>query len=71
MIFLDSLGLFLSHKSDTLSAFKRLSKTIQNEKGTTIVSIRSDHGKEFENEDFTWNNIENEISHNFLAPRTL
>ena len=62
--------LFLSHKSDTFNAFKRLAKTIQNEKGSTIVSIRSDHGREFENEDFTYYCTENGISHNFSAPRT-
>ena len=62
--------LFLSHKSDTFNAFKRFAKVVQNEKGTTIVSLRSDHGKEFENEDFSCYCFENGINHNFSAPRT-
>ena len=41
-----------------------------NEKNTTIVSIRSDHGSEFQNQKFEEFCNENEISHNFSAPRT-
>ena len=39
-------------------------------KNTSIVSIRSDHGGEFENQDFEefCNNFG--IEHNFSAPRT-
>ena len=43
---------FLAHKNDAFYAFKSLSKRVQNEKGFCITSIRSDHGKEFENELF-------------------
>ena len=35
--------LFLTHKSDTFQAFTKLARQIQNQKGTTIVSLRSDH----------------------------
>ena len=62
--------LFLSHKSDTFGAFKKLAKTIQYEKRSTIVSIRSNHDREFENEDFTCYCIKTGISNNFLTPRT-
>ena len=41
-----------------------------NEKNTTIVSIRSDHSSEFENQRFEKFCNENDIKHNFLAPRT-
>ena len=43
---------------------------IQNEKGLNIVSVRSDHGGEFKNESFEIFFEENEIHHNFFAPRT-
>ena len=35
---------FLAHKNDAFHIFKNLSKRIQNEKGFSITSIRSDHG---------------------------
>ena len=41
-----------------------------NGKNTTIVSIRSDHGSEFQNKKFEKFCNENGISHNFLVPRT-
>ena len=44
--------LFLSHKNDTLSAFSKLYKQILNEKNFRTVKIRSDHGTEFDNQDF-------------------
>ena len=65
--------LFLSHKSDTISAFKKLANIIQNEKKkrrSTIVSIKSDNGKKFENDDFTYYYLENGIGHNFFALKT-
>jgi len=43
---------------------------IQNEKGLNIVSIKSDHGGEFQNESFENFCEENGIYHNFFAPRT-
>ena len=41
-----------------------------NEKNTTIVSIRSDHGSEFKNQRFEEFCNENGINYNFSAPRT-
>ena len=61
--------LFLSHKNDTLSTFSKLYKQIINEKNLKTVKIRSDHGTEFENQDFDKFCTENEIDHNFSAPR--
>ena len=40
-----------------------------NEKGTTIVAIRSDHVSKFDNSLFERFCNENEITHNFSAPR--
>ncbi|GJU73536.1 retrovirus-related pol polyprotein from transposon TNT 1-94 [Tanacetum coccineum] len=47
------------------------SKKIQNQLGCTIVSIRTDHGREFDNEvQFGEFCNANGITHNFSAPRT-
>ncbi|XP_061360887.1 uncharacterized protein LOC133304840 [Gastrolobium bilobum] len=62
--------LFLAHKSKAFQAFRKLAKFIQNEKSLNIVSIRSDHGGEFENQDFEMFCDENGIQHNFSTPRT-
>ena len=62
--------LFLAHKDEAFNLFEKFCKKTQNEKGTTIVSIRSDHGKEFENQYFESFCDENGISHNFSCPRT-
>ena len=43
--------LFLKHKSDTFEAFKKLANVLQNKKRHTIVSLRSNHGGEFKNND--------------------
>ena len=62
--------IFLAIKNDVLKEFKTFCKKVQNEKGYTITSIRSDHGGEFDNnalEDFC---NENGFEHNFSAPRT-
>ena len=48
----------------------RLAKVIQNKKSLKIISIRSDHGGEFENNDFEMFCDEHGIEHNFSAPRT-
>ena len=60
---------FLANKDETLSSFITLLKRIANEKDTTIVSIRSDHGSEFQNQKFEKFCNENGISHNFSTPR--
>ena len=62
--------LFLSSKNEALDMFIHFCKIIQNEKGYSISSIRSDHGKEFENLGFDAFCGENGISHNFFVPRT-
>ena len=41
--------LFFAHESYTFSTFIKYFKKVTNEKGTTIVTIRSDHGNEFDN----------------------
>ena len=71
MIFLGFIWVsFLAHKDETFSSFITLLKRIANEKDTTIVSIRSDQGSEFQNQKFEEFCNENEIRHNFSAPRT-
>ena len=40
---------FLREKSEACEKMEVLCKRLQNEKGVSIVKIRSDHGKEFEN----------------------
>ena len=61
--------LFFAHKDEACSLFKKFYKKTQNEKGTNIASIRSDHGKEFENHHFESFCAENGVSHNFSFPR--
>ncbi|GJY60478.1 retrovirus-related pol polyprotein from transposon TNT 1-94 [Tanacetum coccineum] len=63
--------IFLGNKSEAFEEFKIFSKMIQNKLGCSIVSIRMDHGREFDNEVQFGNCCElNGISHNFSAPRT-
>ncbi|GJX74059.1 retrovirus-related pol polyprotein from transposon TNT 1-94 [Tanacetum coccineum] len=51
--------------------FRIIYKKIQNQLGCTIVSIRTDHGREFDNEvQFGEFCNANGITHNFSAPRT-
>jgi len=61
--------LFLASKNNTYHAFKRLAKVLENEK-TKIVSIRSDHGGEFQIEKFEIFCEKRGIKHNFSAPIT-
>ncbi|GJY04293.1 retrovirus-related pol polyprotein from transposon TNT 1-94 [Tanacetum coccineum] len=62
---------FLKNKTEAFDQFKIFSKKIQNQLGCTIVSIRTDHGKEFDNEvQFGEFCNANGITHNFSAPRT-
>ena len=44
--------LFLTNKTEVLSQFKFLCKRLQTEKEYALKSIRSDHGREFENLEF-------------------
>ena len=62
--------MFLSYKDETFSLFQKFVKMICIEKNTTILSIRSDHGIEFENSLFKKFCSEHGISHNFSTPRT-
>ncbi|GJQ94495.1 retrovirus-related pol polyprotein from transposon TNT 1-94 [Tanacetum coccineum] len=62
---------FLKNKTEAFDQFKIFSKKIQNQLGCTIVSIRTDHGREFDNEvQFGEFCNANGITHNFSAPRT-
>ena len=62
--------LFLESKSDAFSAFKKLARRLQNTKNNNIGSIRSDHGREFQNEKSSKFCEKMGILHNFSAPRT-
>ena len=62
--------LFLAHKSDTFIIFIKYFKKIINEKKTTIIIIRSDHGSEFDISLFERFCNKNGITHKFSAPRT-
>ncbi|GJT70209.1 retrovirus-related pol polyprotein from transposon TNT 1-94 [Tanacetum coccineum] len=62
---------FLKHKNEAFDHFEILSKKIQIQKGSPIISIRTDHGREFDNEIQFGNFCDaNGITHNFSAPRT-
>ncbi|GKA88885.1 retrovirus-related pol polyprotein from transposon TNT 1-94 [Tanacetum coccineum] len=62
---------FLKDKTEAFDQFKIFSNKIQNQLGCTIVSIRTDHGREFDNEvQFKEFCNANGITHNFSAPRT-
>ena len=62
--------MFLAHKYETFSSFTKLCHKIQNEKGFLITNIRTDHGRELQNEKFELFCNEHGIGHNFSAPRT-
>ncbi|GKB86546.1 retrovirus-related pol polyprotein from transposon TNT 1-94 [Tanacetum coccineum] len=62
---------FLKHKNKAFDHFEILSKKIQVQKGCSIVLIRTDHGREFDNEvQFEAFCDANGITHNFSDPRT-
>ncbi|GJV68395.1 retrovirus-related pol polyprotein from transposon TNT 1-94 [Tanacetum coccineum] len=62
---------FLKDKTEAFDQFEIFSKKIQNQLRCTIVSIRTDHDREFDNEvQFGEFYNANGITHNFLAPRT-
>ncbi|GJT63484.1 retrovirus-related pol polyprotein from transposon TNT 1-94 [Tanacetum coccineum] len=62
---------FLKDKTEAFDQFKIFSRKIQNQLGCSIVSIRTDHGREFDNEvEFGEFCNANSITHNFSAPRT-
>ena len=41
--------LFIAHKDKTFKDFKKFYKRVTNLKNQSVISIRSDHGTEFEN----------------------
>ncbi|GJW54636.1 retrovirus-related pol polyprotein from transposon TNT 1-94 [Tanacetum coccineum] len=62
---------FLKHKNEAFDHFEILSKKIEVQKGCPIISIHTDHGREFDNEvQFGAFCDANGITHNFSAPRT-
>ncbi|GJT68095.1 zf-CCHC domain-containing protein [Tanacetum coccineum] len=62
---------FLKDKTEAFDQFEIFSKKIQNQLGCTIVSIRINHSREFDNEvQFGEFCNTNSITHNFSAPRT-
>ncbi|GJZ08372.1 retrovirus-related pol polyprotein from transposon TNT 1-94 [Tanacetum coccineum] len=62
---------FLKDKTEAFDQFEIFSRKIQNQLGCLIVSIRTDHGREFDNEvQFREFCNANGITHNFSAPRT-
>ncbi|GKA50502.1 retrovirus-related pol polyprotein from transposon TNT 1-94 [Tanacetum coccineum] len=62
---------FLKDKTEAFDQFEIFSRKIQNQLGCSIVSIRTDHGREFDNEvQFGEYCNTNGITHNFSAPRT-
>ena len=60
----------MKFKDEALSIFENFCKRVQNEKGYTITSVRSDHGGEFDNDAFEIFCNNNGYDHNFSAPRT-
>ena len=61
---------FLREKSEACEKLEILYKRLQNKKGVSIVKIRSDHGKEFENAIFESFCEKNAIKKEFSTPKT-
>ncbi|GJX12091.1 retrovirus-related pol polyprotein from transposon TNT 1-94 [Tanacetum coccineum] len=62
---------FLKTKNEAFEKFETLSRKIQNQLGSSIIAIRMDHGREFDNEvQFRAYCDAQGITHNFSAPRT-
>ena len=62
--------MFRTSKDEIFDAFIIFAKKVQNEKGISFVSIRTDHSGEIENHYFESYCKENGIDQNFSAPRT-
>jgi len=65
-----TLTLFIVTKDHTFSIFKGLAKILQNENNCNTFAIKSDHGREFQNERLKIFCNQHGINHNFSAPRT-
>ncbi|KAK2397509.1 bromodomain-containing protein [Trifolium repens] len=61
---------FIREKSDAFEVFKELCIQIQREKGSNVVRIRSDHGREFENSKFDEFCAAEGIKHEYSSPIT-
>ncbi|GJR02925.1 retrovirus-related pol polyprotein from transposon TNT 1-94 [Tanacetum coccineum] len=62
---------FLKTKNEAFEKFEILSRKIQNQLGSSIIAIRTDHGREFDNEvQFGAYCDAQGITHNFSAPHT-
>ena len=61
---------FLREKLEACEKMENLCKKLQKKKGVSIVKIRSDHGKEFENARFESFCEKNGIKKEFSAPKT-
>ena len=61
---------FIRVKSDAFDVFKELCIQIQREKGSNVVRIRSDHGREFENSKFDDFCDAEGIKHEYSSPIT-
>ena len=61
---------FLKEKNETFKEFSKLCKQLQVQTNSQIISIRSDHGREFDQKEFTEFCNKHGIAHNFSAPRT-
>ena len=61
---------FIREKSETFEVFKDLCQRLQREKESHVIRIRSDHGKEFENNKFAYFCSSEGISHEFSSPIT-
>ncbi|KAK2388640.1 putative mitochondrial protein [Trifolium repens] len=61
---------FIREKSDAFDVFKELCLQIQREKGSNVVRIRSDHGREFENSKFDDFCAAEGIKHEYSSPIT-
>ena len=62
--------LFLRNKSEALGEFSKLYGVLTVSKNLPVASVRSDHGREFDQLDFDIFCDKHGISHNFSAPRT-
>ena len=60
---------FLRNKSDALESFRILALQLKQDKGG-IIQIKSDHGGEFQNEQFDKFCHSQGIRHQYAAPRT-
>jgi len=70
MISLGLNGNSFSTRKLYVSCFRKICQGLRKWKNSKIVSIRSDHGREFSNEKFESFYDKHGIKHNFSTPRT-